>query len=77
VLDLKESATATPQLTGYDVVSCEGSRLEVQVALGQSMNDLFQQLQSQGFEVMSMRNKSNRLEEFFLRLVKQSDAEVA
>jgi len=77
VLDLKESAVVAPQLTGYDVVSCEGLRLEVRVALGQPMNDLFQQLQVQGFEVMSMRNKSNRLEEFFLRLVKQSDAEVA
>jgi len=31
-------------------------------------------LQAQGFDVTSMRNKSNRLEEFFLRLVGQSEA---
>ncbi len=74
VLDLKDSATAAPTLTGFEVMSCEDKRLEVEVVIGQSLNGLFQQLQQQGFEVTSMRNKSNRLEEFFLRLVSKSEA---
>ena len=74
VLDLKNTATAAPELTGYKVISCEDKRLDIEVNVGQSMNDLFGQLQKQGFEVISMRNKSNRLEEFFLRLVGESEA---
>ena len=56
------------------MISCEDKRLDIEVNVGQSMNDLFGQLQKQGFEVISMRNKSNRLEEFFLRLVGESEA---
>jgi len=74
VLDLKESAAKAPILNGYKVISCAGQRLEVEVIIGQSMNGLFEQLQTQGFDVTSMRNKSNRLEEFFLRLVGQPEA---
>ena len=74
VLDLKDTAASAPNLTGYKVVRCEDKRLDIEVIVGQSMNNLFVQLQKQGFEVLSMRNKSNRLEEFFLRLVSQSEA---
>ena len=35
----------------------------------QSLNDIFAQFSSQGIEVNSMRNKVNRLEELFIRLV--------
>lgn len=72
VLDLKDAVTVKPELTGYKVVKCEDRRLDIEVAVGHSMNGLFEQLQRQGYEVTSMRNKSNRLEEFFLRLVSQS-----
>lgn len=74
VLDLKDTASKPPVLDGYKVIKCEDKRLDVEVVVGQSMNGLFEQLQQQGFEVTSMRNKSNRLEEFFLRLVSQSEA---
>ncbi len=74
VLDLKDSVSQAPVLEGYKVVKCEDKRLDIEVVVGQSMNGLFEQLQRQGFEVTSMRNKSNRLEEFFLRLVSQSEA---
>ena len=74
ILDLKDSVAASPSLTGYKVVKCEDKQLDIEVVVGQSLNDLFDQLQKQGLEVISMRNKSNRLEEFFLRLVSQSEA---
>lgn len=74
VLDLKEPATTAPVLDGYKVIKCEGRRLDIEVVIGRSMNGLFEQLQLQGFEVTSMRNKTNRLEEFFLRLVSKSEA---
>lgn len=78
VLDLRDPVAEPPQLDGFTVVRSEGSRLDVEVTVGQNMNSLFQQLASQQIEVVSMRNKSNRLEEFFLRLVgQQKDEEAA
>jgi ABC-2 type transport system ATP-binding protein len=44
----------------------------VEVSKGQSLNDIFAQLSSQGVRVTSMRNKVNRLEELFMRLVDDS-----
>ncbi|VEI44673.1 ABC transporter ATP-binding protein [Actinobacillus equuli] len=34
----------------------------------QGLTNLFQQIAAQGFEVSSMRNKSNRLEELFMKM---------
>jgi ABC-2 type transport system ATP-binding protein len=39
------------------------------MAKSQSLNDIFSQLSAQGITVNSMRNKVNRLEELFMRLV--------
>ena len=43
--------------------------LEVTVTKGQSLNRVFEHLGSQGIEVDSMRNKTNRLEQLFVHLV--------
>ncbi len=77
VLDLKVPVTEPPVLEGYTVMRCEHTRLDIEVTVGQNMNGLFQQLAEQNIEVVSLRNKSNRLEEFFLRLVGQKEKEVA
>lgn len=77
VLDLRQPLEQAPELNGYTVAECSGTRLDVEVTIGQNMNDLFQQLAAQQIEVVSLRNKSNRLEEFFLRLVGKKDGEVA
>ena len=37
-----------------------------------SLNDIFIRLAAQGVDVVSMRNKVNRLEELFMRLVARS-----
>ena len=73
VLDLKQTPATPPLLDGFTIVSCSEERLEVEMAVGDNMNILFQQLAAQGLEVISLRNKTNRLEEFFLRLVGQQD----
>lgn len=46
--------------------------LEVTLDKAHSMNDLFQLLESQGIQVRSMRNKSNRLEELFVKMVEKN-----
>ena len=45
--------------------------LEVTISKGEDLNRLFAYLSSQDIHVKSMRNKSNRLEELFVRLVEQ------
>lgn len=46
--------------------------LEVTMDKAHTMNDLFQLLEAQGIRVRSMRNKSNRLEELFVRMVEKN-----
>jgi ABC-2 type transport system ATP-binding protein len=43
--------------------------LEADIAKEQNLNGLFEQLSRQNIEIVSMRNKVNRLEEIFMRLV--------
>jgi ABC-2 type transport system ATP-binding protein len=45
------------------------NEIEVEVAKEDGLNHVFTQLTEQGVQVMSMRNKANRLEELFVKLV--------
>jgi len=45
--------------------------LEVEVSKEQNLNDIFSRLTAAGIDVLSMRTKTNRLEELFMRLVEQ------
>lgn len=71
VLDVRDVLTSLPEVTGYPIVQADSHSLEVDVASGQSVNPLFAALDQQGIEVLSMRNKSNRLEELFMSLVEK------
>ncbi|MDX5373241.1 MAG: ABC transporter ATP-binding protein [Pseudomonadaceae bacterium] len=77
LLDLKESTLVMPQLTGYPARLVDDHTLEVQVEKSQGINDLFRQLAAQKVEVLSLRNKSNRLEELFVSLVEKNLEKVA
>ena len=46
--------------------------LEVTMDKAHSLNDLFQLLEAQNIRVRSMRNKSNRLEELFVKMVEKN-----
>ena len=72
ILDLKPGQQAKP-IDGLDMKSGEApGEVEVTLPQGQSLNPVFAALGDQGLEVTSMRNKSNRLEAFFLNLVQQN-----
>lgn len=70
ILDTSEFDTA-PTLEGFNCVATDNHTLEVEVAKEQGLNKVFSQLTEQGVQVLSMRNKSNRLEELFVRLVEE------
>jgi ABC-2 type transport system ATP-binding protein len=69
LLDLRQPLAAVPPLAGYPVQLVDPLTLEVQVEKSQGLNELFAQLAAQGIEVLSLRNKTNRLEELFVSLV--------
>ena len=68
ILDLADNSPA-PSLQGFDYQLIDSHTLEVQVAKEAGLNPVFGQLTEQGVEVLSMRNKANRLEELFVTLV--------
>ena len=72
ILDLARPVDRAPELPGFEVHLRDAGTLEVAVPKTQSLNRLFVALAEQDFEVMSMRNKANRLEELFVRLVEQN-----
>jgi ABC-2 type transport system ATP-binding protein len=72
ILDLARPVERAPELPGFEVHLRDAGTLEVAVPKTQSLNRLFVALAEQDFEVMSMRNKANRLEELFVRLVEQN-----
>ena len=69
VLSLRESIPEAVSLDGYTVSRRDEHELEVEVARDQGLNDLFDALSAQSLHVVSMRQKTNRLEELFMRLV--------
>ncbi|MEP5229874.1 MAG: ABC transporter ATP-binding protein [Alloalcanivorax sp.] len=72
ILDLARPVSEAPQLEGFQVSLRDAKALEVAVPKSESLNTLFVELARLDFEVMSMRNKANRLEELFVRLVEQN-----
>jgi ABC-2 type transport system ATP-binding protein len=74
VLNLREPLTQAPHLPGHAPVLTADGSLEIEVSKEQNLNDIFAALSARGIEVVSMRNKANRLEELFLRLVEGRDA---
>ena len=77
LLDLKHPLQAAPQLIGYPSQLLDASTLEVQVDKAVGITGLFTQLAAQNIEVVSLRNKTNRLEELFVSLVEKNLAKVA
>lgn len=61
-----------PMINGFKHTFVDEQTLEVEVVRDQGINELFEQLTKQGIKVLSMRNKSNRLEELFLKITEEN-----
>ena len=72
VLDLPENSPK-PSLNDYCYRVIDDHTVEVDVKKSQGLNSVFAQLSEQGISVLSMRNKTNRLEELFVNLVNNND----
>lgn len=72
VLDPVNELQQAPTLEGFPTRLSDNGELLVEIERGTSLNDLFAQLSQRDITVSSMRNKANRLEELFVRLVESS-----
>jgi len=74
VLNLKGRVAELPQLGGFVLQHVDDCTLEVEVSKEHSINGLFEALSRNGIEVISLRNKQNRLEKLFLDMVENGRA---
>ncbi|MGF1741110.1 ABC transporter ATP-binding protein [Vibrio profundum] len=74
ILDL-DKADDLPKLTGVTSQKLVNGSLEIEIEKTVGLNQVFQQLTDLGVQVLSMRNKANRLEELFVDIVKQKGEE--
>ncbi|MGE8720081.1 ABC transporter ATP-binding protein [Leptospira terpstrae] len=68
IIDLKKSFKTKPMSKKFHWEWLDDHTLEVQLDKKASVNQLFTELTKLNLEVLSLRNKSNRLEELFLSL---------
>src|SRR6202050_937842 len=69
VFNTRNPVLAAPSVTGFVLRRGDDHTLEADISKEQNLNELFALLTGLGIEVLSMRNKVNRLEEIFMRLV--------
>jgi len=75
VLDLKEPLDTLPADCELTIHQLDPSRIEVDLDKTRSLNYLFETLSKHNIRVLSMRNKTNRLEELFVKLVGTSNSQ--
>jgi ABC-2 type transport system ATP-binding protein len=71
ICDIKTALQKSPVIPGYKIEQKNDRQLAVSVLKGVALNDLFKGLSQQGVEIVSLKNKSNRLEQLFLDLIRQ------
>jgi ABC-2 type transport system ATP-binding protein len=69
VLNTRKPVTVAPSVPGIDLRLVDEHTLEADISKDQNLNELFARLTALGIDIVSMRNKVNRLEEIFMRLV--------
>jgi ABC-2 type transport system ATP-binding protein len=75
ILDVTSAPVELPQLPGIALRRTDEHTLEAEMARSQDLNTLFAALSANDIMVNSMRNKTNRLEELFVRLVENGRQE--
>jgi ABC-2 type transport system ATP-binding protein len=69
ILDVVAAPASLPTLPGVTMRRVDDYTLEAEMSREHDLNSLFATLSAHGVTVRSMRNKTNRLEELFVRLV--------
>jgi ABC-2 type transport system ATP-binding protein len=70
VLDVRDTIDELGPVPGFAIAQLDATTLEVSVTRDAGLNALFAALSDRGVEVLSLRNKQNRLEQLFIDMVK-------
>jgi ABC-2 type transport system ATP-binding protein len=77
VLDLSNACVDLPTVDDVRLTRIDEHTIEAEMSRAHDLNSLFAALSAQGITVTSMRNKANRLEELFVRLIEAGDTQAA
>ncbi len=69
ILDIESPISRLPSTAIHKMNLVDENTIEAEVCRDESINELFAELSGAGIKVLSMRNKTNRLEELFMNLV--------
>ncbi len=69
IFDCVDDLPESVEINGFAARRVDAHSLEVEVEKGQPINQVFNELDRQGIQISSMRNRANRLEEMFVKLV--------
>ncbi|MEM1264278.1 MAG: ABC transporter ATP-binding protein [Pseudomonadota bacterium] len=69
VLNPREPLSTVPVIDGYELELRKDGDMEISIDKSSSLNGIFDRLSAHGIDIVSMRPKSNRLEELFIDLV--------
>jgi ABC-2 type transport system ATP-binding protein len=72
VLDIDQPLDQLPQLPQHELRLVDECTLEADICRGNPVNALFTDLSEKGINVLSMRNKANRLEQLFVNLLEDN-----
>lgn len=73
IFDTRHDLDTLPDLGGFPGKLLDEHSFEVEVEKSDSLNELFAHISEQGIEIVSMRNRANRLEELFVSLVESAN----
>jgi len=73
IISTRDAITELPVLDGCVLYQRKDHEFELVVQRDHDLNDVFASLSAAGIRVVSMRNKTNRLEELFFNLTDRSD----
>jgi ABC-2 type transport system ATP-binding protein len=69
LLNLQEPLQTLPAIDGYKMFLIDPDTISVEISRDQTINDLFSQLDKHDIHVLSLRNKTSRLEEVFMTMM--------
>lgn len=75
IFDLKVPQITPPKISNYVCHMLDQSTLQIDISKQQGLNNLFKQFSAQNIEILSMRNKYNRLEELFISLLEDNSTD--
>ncbi len=73
IFDTSDIVHHLPDNQVFKFTQIDETTLEAELTRGQSLNEMFTILNDNNIQVKSMRNKSNRLEELFIRLLDKNN----